>query len=259
MTERILKNKPLVEALLELKWVLPPPSNSGIDGDPHYRLLLGRFSERVQNEYPIHEPLPTAQIPDAMVPHMVQHRFRTSQSAWPLIQMGPGIVTLNETAGYTWKGFKPRCERVVSSLFDAHPAKNEFIIQEMTLRYIDAIEFDATKDNVFKFLDEKMRVKVSLPDNLFEKGHVQTHPNVFNWQASFPHNPLGGTITLRFGIGQHGGKPALVWETLVQTLKDGIPRMPGGFSEWLEKAHEITDDWFFKLIEGDLEKRFSGG
>lgn len=26
--------------------------------------------------------------------------------------------------------------------------------------------------------------------------------------------------------------------------------------EWAIKAHDLTHDWFFKIIEGDLEKRF---
>jgi uncharacterized protein (TIGR04255 family) len=34
--------------------------------------------------------------------------------------------------------------------------------------------------------------------------------------------------------------------------------MPKGFANWIDAAHAITDDWFFKLIEGELERRFSG-
>ena len=26
--------------------------------------------------------------------------------------------------------------------------------------------------------------------------------------------------------------------------------------QWIKKAHDLTDDWFFKLIEGELQKRF---
>ena len=253
-----LKTKPLVEAILELKWALPSEPPPGIEADPHYRLLLGRLSERVQDDYPCHEPLPTAQIPDAMVAHMAQHRFRVSDGGWPLIQVGPGVLTVNETDGYTWSDFKARCEKAVSSLFDAHPAKQDFKVQDLTLRYIDAVGVDFSQESVFKFLQDKMKTNISLPSSLFEGGRVKESPVAFNWQVSFPHDDPGGLVTLRFAVGKHKEKPALIWETLVQAARERIPAMPDGFSEWLGKAHDLTDDWFFKLIEGELGRRFSG-
>jgi uncharacterized protein (TIGR04255 family) len=260
MPRKDLKNKPLVEAILELKWVLPPAPGlpAGFQGDPNYRLLLGRFSERVQSTHPFHEPLPTAQIPDGMVAQMVQHRFRTSENGWPLIQLGPGIMTVNETERYVWDDFLERCTKAVAILFEAYPAKEKFAVQDLTLRYIDAVDVDHKRDNVFKFLQEKMRTSISLPDQLFDGERVNKNPTVFNWQASFPQQDPGGHITLRFAIGQRNGKPALIWETLVQAARDHMPAIPAGFSDWLTKAHELTDDWFFKLIEGELERRFSG-
>ena len=258
MSRKDLKKKPLVEAILELKWKLPIQTAPGIEADPHYRLLLGRFSEKVEGDYPFHEPLPTTQIPDAMVAHMAQHRFRTSEAGWPLIQMGPGLMTVNETDGYNWSDFKKRCEKAVESLFNAHPAKQNFRVQDVTLRYIDAVDVDFMQESVFGFLQEKMKTTISLPDGLFDGGRVEKNPAAFNWQASFPHNDPGGLVTLRFAIGKHKDRPALIWETLVKAARDHIPSIPDGFSEWLGKAHDLTDDWFFKLIEGELERRFSG-
>jgi uncharacterized protein (TIGR04255 family) len=258
MPRKELKKKPLVEAILELKWTLPPQAAPGLEGDPHYRLLLGRFSERVESDYPFHEPLPTAQIPDVMAAHMAQHRFRTGDGKWPLVQIGPGLMTVNETDGYKWDDFKNRCAKAVKDLFDAHPAKQEFMVQDLTLRYIDAVEVDFTREGVFKFLEEKMKTKISLPDSLFNGGRVHATPTAFNWQASFPHDDPGGVVTLRFAVGQRSGKPALIWETLVQAARDRMPSIPDGVSTWLGKAHDLTDDWFFKLIEGELERRFSG-
>lgn len=258
MPRKDLKNKPLVEAILELKWALPAQATPGMEGDPHYRLLLGRFSERVESDYPFHEPLPTAQIPDGMAAHMAQHRFRISEGKWPLVQIGPGIMTVNETEGYTWTDFKDRCVKAVGSLFDAHPAKQRFAVQDLTLRYIDAVNVDFTQESVFKFLQDKMKTTISLPNALFDGGRVNGSPSAFNWQASFPHNDPGGLVTLRFAVGQRSGKPALIWETLVQAARERIPAIPDGFSAWLQQAHDLTDDWFFKLIEGELERRLSG-
>lgn len=258
MPRKDLKNKPLVEAILELKWVLPAQATPGIEGDPHCKLLLGRFSERVERDYPFHEPLPTAQIPDVMAAHMVQHRFRISEGKWPLVQLGPGIMTVNETDGYTWDDFKNRCAEAVANLCNAHPAKQKFAVQDLTLRYIDAVEVDFSHENVFKFLQEKMKTDISLPDALFDDGRVNRNPTAFNWHASFPYDDPGGLMTLRFTVGQRSGRPALIGETLVQAARERILAIPDGFSDWLGKAHDLTDDWFFKLIEGELERRFSG-
>ena len=182
-----LANKPLVEAMLEFKWKLSAPKTPGFEEDPHYRLLLGRLSEKVENDYPFHEPLPTTQIPDAMVAHIAQHRFRTSEERWPLIQVGPGLMTVNETSGYTWDDFKQRCNKAVKSLLDAHPAKEDFEAQELTLRYINAVDVDFGKENVFNFLRNKMQTTISLPDSLLNSGQVKGSPTNFNWQASLSH------------------------------------------------------------------------
>lgn len=253
-----LQNKPLVEAILEFKWRLPPQTPTRIEIDPHYRLLLGRFSEKVEGDYPFHEPLPTTQIPDAMAAHMAQHRFRTSQDGWPLIQVGPGLMTVNETSGYKWNDFKERCDRAVRSLSDAHPAKRQFNAQDLALRYIDAVDIDFGQESVFCFLQNKMKTSISLPDTLFSDGRVKRNPTAFNCQMSFPAVYPVSFVTLRFAIGSHKKKPALIWETLVQAANTHIPKIPEGFSEWLDAAHNLTDDWFFKLIDGELKERFSG-
>jgi len=259
MSSKELKNKPLVEALLELRWILAsqvPQQQVGPQSDPHYRLLLGRFSERIEGDYPFHESLPPSEFPDVMVAHAPQHRFRVSKDSWPLIQIGPGIMTVNETARYTWPDFQKRCVEAVNKLFDAHPARGEFQVQDLTLRYIDAVDVDFDKEDVFSFLRDKMNVNIILPESLFAEDRVRKAPAAFNWQASFPNSDPGGTMTLRFAMGQRKGTPAIIWETMVQAGRDHVP-MPSGFKNWLDRAHELTNDWFFKMIEGDLQRRFS--
>jgi len=257
MPRKNLKNKPLVEAVLELRWVLAQ-QGPGLHFDPHYRLLLGRFSERINSDYPYHEPLPTSQIPDGMVAHAVQHRFRHAQNEWPLVQIGPGIMTVNDTVKYTWSDFQKRCEDAVGKLYDSHPVSAEFHVQDIVLRYIDAVPFDYTNDNIFTFLADKLKTRISLPDSLFNNTDIQKNPELFNWQASFKHKKPSGMATLRFATGQKDAKPSLIWETLIQSSGSDLPKFPDEFAKWLNDAHDITDDWFFKLIEGELERRFSG-
>jgi uncharacterized protein (TIGR04255 family) len=253
---KVLKNKPLVEAILEIKWALTT-RQPGIAIDPHYKILLGRLYDRVSGEYPEHEQLPTATMPDEIVGQMVQHRFRKGPNDWPLLQIGPGILTVNDTHKYIWEDFSKRSIEAVNKLYEAHPKVDELKIESLLLRYIDAVDFDHISNNVFDFLREKMRVEINLPGALFQDG-IQNRPRLFNWQASFECTTPKGIVNLRFATGQRDERPVLLWESMVQSLVNEVPDMPQNFGDWIESAHIITDDWFFTLIEGELERRFSG-
>jgi len=87
---------------------------------------------------------------------------------------------------------------------------------------------------------------------------VESRPCSFSWQATFQCSKPAGRVHVSFATGQKEEKPAILWETTVQSVGDDVPNMPDGFPDWIDAAHEITDDWFFKLIEGELERRFQG-
>jgi len=129
----------------------------------------------------------------------------------------------------------------------------------LQLRFIDAVEFDYLSEDVFDFLGSKMRVSIALPESLFLDTGIQETPQQFNWQSSFRCERPEGSVNARFATGQKDGKRVLLWETVVQSRGDDVPTMPEQFEDWIDAAHSIADDWFFKLIEGELERRFSGG
>jgi len=257
MSRKVLKNKPLVEALLEIKWTLATPAPN-VRLDPHFKLLLGRLYDRLSHDYPYHEQLPSSILPDEMSAHMVQHRFRHAPDDWPLVQIGPGILTLNETQKYLWDDFRARAINVIRKLYDAHPKTSDLKVESLLLRYIDAVEFDYVSENIFAFLQDKMNVSLVLPASLFEGNTIRKIPSHFSWQSAFQCDNPRGTVTVRFATGQKNDKPALMWETIVQTTNSNLPTLPDGFADWIDAAHAISDDWFFKLIEGELERRFSG-
>ncbi len=252
-----LKNKPLVETILEIRWKLKgnPPAPQI---DPHYKLLLGRLFDRILDEYPEHEQLPTANIPDGMANHVVQHRFRIAANSWPLIQIGPGIFTVNSTSDYKWVDFRPRVLSAINKLYDAHPKVDDLNISNIILRYIDAVDFDYNKNNSFDFLKDNLKLNISLPKNLFKDTNIEEKPNSLTWQSSFRTKKPKGIINIRFATGKKKNIPAIIWETTVESIGDDSPEMPKDFEKWLDAAHDITDDWFFKMIEGELERRFSG-
>lgn len=255
MSLRHLRNKPLVEAILEIRWDLQGPPNMQVD--PHYKILLGRLFDRLSSEYKTHQPLSTASIPDEMAGYMVQHQFRVRENGWPLVQVGPGIITLNETTEYTWEDFGSRARKVVSELYAAYPDRESLRVNSLLLRYINAIEIDYEKEDILNFLDEKMRVKLSLPTILFVNEKVSETPVGLNWQVLFPIKVPKGVVQLKYITGKKADAPAVIFELSVQAAKEDRPQMPQGFDTWVEKAHDVIEDWFFKLIEGELEGRFT--
>lgn len=253
---KILRNKPLIEAIFELRWELQERA-PGMEIDPHYKILIGRIYDMVRGEYPFHEQLPTATIPDEIAGYVVQHRFRKDKDKWPLIQLGPGIITLNDTDGYMWDDFEKRVSHILDTIFEAYSdAENNLKVNRLLLRYIDAIDFDYGKDDIFNFLKEKMKMNVEIHEKLFEDTGVGKLPLGSDLRFSFPSTRPKGAVRLRFVRGKRKDADALIWETMVQSIGDDAPKVKEKIDTWVKEAHNLTDDWFFKLIEGELLRRF---
>lgn len=157
MSRRELPNKPLVEAILELQWALESGTQPEVKRDPYYKFLLGSLLQSVSSEYPHHEELPTASVPDELTPHIVHHRFRVSPNGWPLLQVGPGVFTVNDTVNYRWTDFEKRINNAVPKLVSAYPRPDSLKFEVVMPRYINAISLDVVDVNVLEFLNAKMK------------------------------------------------------------------------------------------------------
>ena len=256
MERKSLKNKPLVEAIFEIRWELQERA-PGMKIDPHYKILIGRIYDRVKDKYPVHEQLPTVTMPDEIAGYIVQHRFRKDKDKWPLIQVGPGILTLNDTEGYIWEDFERRIHHILYVLFEAYPdAEHNLKINSLLLRYIDAIGFNYEKDNIFSFLAENLKINITIYEKLFEETGVSNLPLGFDLRFSFSATKPKGAIHLRFFRGKMKNIDALIWETIVQSMDDDAPKNLEEIKKWVDEAHNLTDNWFFKMIEGELLRRF---
>ena len=258
MTERTLKNPPLVEAILELRWKLQDRDRTpGLREDPYYSLLIGELYRELKSDYPSHQQLDGAWIPAGMLPvATVQHRFRAQEGGWPLVQLGPGVFTLNDTASYTWNDFRSRAIRGISALFGAYPNTESFEPESLLLRYINGIEFDFDSNDIFAFLESTMHSGISIHPLLGEVAEVDTSPLELDLKMSFGCREPDSVVTLWFSRGKKQGKDALIWQTLVKSGPDQVPELPSGLTDWLEGAHATAEKWFFKLIQGELERRF---
>jgi uncharacterized protein (TIGR04255 family) len=248
MRPKTLSHKPLVEAILELRWQPSYTKEGGIDSDS--RLFLGKFYDLLAKDYPSFEVLPTAAAPEQMTPNLAQYRFRQKDGGWPLIQIGSGVMTLNETSAYTWDDFKRRAEQIVNVLLQNHPSR--IVPTTLELRYINAVNVDFEKDDTFRYLGEKLRVGISIPSNLFEDGRVRPDPSQFAMQIVYPIAQPVGALHLRVAKGKANDRDAIIWETVIHSEGKELPPLPKDFMAWLDPAHALAEDWFFKLVEHEL-------
>lgn len=251
-----LTNPPLVEAIFELRWNLQEIEH-GIKKDPEYKLLVGRIFENVKTDFPSYEQLPTANMPDEMAGYIIQHRFRKNKNEWPLIQIGPGIVTLNDTEEYLWGNFKEKIVYLLETLYDTYPdAETNLTVSGLVLRYIDAVPFDFENDDIFVYLKEKFKVDVNLYQKLFENEKVKAFPKGLDLKFSYDSEIPKGRMNLRFARGKKKEVDALIWETIVQSIPEETPNNKDEIVSWTNDAHDLTKDWFCNLIEGELMELF---
>src|SRR5437867_3596657 len=166
-----LPNKPLAEAIFEFRWALDEKRGQGIAVDPGFRLLLGRYYDRVKGHYPHVVDLPTAQIPEELTHYAVRHQFRASKEGWPVTQLGPGIVTVNETTAYSWVTFKPLLLSAISAVFESYPSEiAPFVPNEVMLRYLNAIPLPSAAEKMpfLGFLRVYLHTAVTVAPTLFQ-------------------------------------------------------------------------------------------
>jgi hypothetical protein len=253
-----LLRKPLAEAVFELRWRLTgtPP---GPVIDPNYKLLVGSLYGAVRDEYPHHEQLPTAAVPDEFVPYLIQHRFRHSEGGYPLVQVGPGIFAFNETTGYSWRTYLPRVLAAVAKLRETYPAgtpSSELVPASLMLRYINVVPFDLAGGDVFKYLSDNLRVNIAYPQELFTDQPVERQPNAILLQSAHRLTNPAGVVVIKFSAGDASGESRLLWETQVQSIEGDVPELDG-LEQWLQQAHDVARAWFYTLIEGNLEAEFN--
>jgi uncharacterized protein (TIGR04255 family) len=78
----------------------------------------------------------------------------------------------------------------------------------------------------------------------------------FDLRFSFKSTKPEGDVNLRFSKGKIKNIDSLVWESIIKSNYIDISNFEKNIAKWILEGHKLTDDWFFKLIKGDLFRRF---
>jgi uncharacterized protein (TIGR04255 family) len=65
-----------------------------------------------------------------------------------------------------------------------------------------------------------------------------------------------GVLRIRLARGKHLNADALILEMVLISEDADLSAMPDGFAAWLDAAHHVIHDTFFKMIEGQPEEQF---
>jgi len=247
-----LNNKPLVEAILEVKWALVS-EGGGRQRDPRSQLLAGQLFEQLKDNFPHQVELPASQMPDGMTTYTPRIQFRAVQDGWPLMQLGPGILTVNQTEDYEWGAYLKLCTTVIQTLFNVYPV-NECTLDiiEVSLRYIDADKLD---DSIIDFM-KKLKIDFPKPGFFQDFEPVDDELLAGSLSMTYPCRKPKGALQLIYNQGTKDEERALIWETRVLSRAADAPKCHDDFIKWMSEAHTITHEWFMHQIAGDLLQKY---
>lgn len=236
-----LPKAPLVEVIFELRWVLP----SAQIQDAQY--IAGDLYHLIKDNYPYREAL--QQLPPGLVIQAPTHRFRHERNGYPLVQVGPGLLTVNITdEKYFWNDFLADITSVLRHFQTVYKFDEEQVLTAH-LRYIDFLAFDFDKQDVFKYLEEKLHLKVDFGFLNYEKAKVDN--TVLAVGLKIPE----GELHISISNGKNSkGNSGIAINTLITNKLDSSTK---DIVEWLGKAHEITRSVFKEMTKGELQKQFT--
>lgn len=276
----LVKN-PLVESWLELQWVarpsatktpdqkplLSPPSE---DVDPFFSLALGSFYEQIKAKYPVSESLPANDVPISVLPHTVRYRFRRGKDSWPVIQIGPGVASVNFVKQYNWRSFRDEARYLREHLLSAY-RDAELTSRICSLRYRNAIEFDFRENDVLHLLTEKLNISLKTSQHIPGFAGKRKWPADISLSLRFELDKPNGSGILRLATGfeladssnagSGEGMPIVFFELEVTSQGDQAPQLrnESQYTDWLEASHAVIHEWFFALIDGPLRTTYEEG
>ena len=252
-----LLNPPLLEAIFELRWELQGDPQTSRYRDPSYPMMYGRLYEKFKKEFPKNEDLQSTQMHPEATPFVVRHRLRKEDGGWPLVQVGPGILTLNEAKDYSWSKFSQMASEMVEAISDLYPPGDfplNFIKAE--LRFVNGIHFDPTRSPSLAWMRDKLHTTVQLPERLFSFEGLKEQAIGFGLNVALPLDSISGVVALSTNLGQVDNMPAFITQTMIQSVGESAPQDRRGFEVWLDEAHRAAEHVFLSLCDGDLIRQF---
>jgi len=237
-----LANAPLVEVIFELRCKIEPSEFETI------QYLQADLYPHIREQYPYREALESLPIQYGI--NLPSHRFRREIKGYPLVQVGPGMISVNTTdETYFWDKFESEISNVVGKLNQVYSFKESHNPQAI-LQYIDFIKFDFEKNDILDFLKKKLHISIN-----HEQPFYKPTINAFNLNYGFQYKDPLGQLVFQISRGtnpRHGDGIAIQ-----SSLSNRVVPKQKEIGEWLNKSHELLSSMFKSMTSGELYNSFS--
>jgi uncharacterized protein (TIGR04255 family) len=244
-----LPKAPLQEVILEIKWELQMDSSTGFLTDPGFQLALGKFHQSIQNNFPLTVQKFPNDVPIHILGQQALHQFWKAKNEWPVIQIGPGILIMNEVEqSYDWdNSFYPLIVNTLEKLNQAYQGNIPF--NSFALRYIDAVkvsEYAFTNWPAFF----KKNINFDFSNNFDANGAIAG----FNFDQTFNLKDNTSMKVIFSSGNNQQGELMFFWQIVVQVndlfTKDAL-------TSSIQHAHNITSQKFKDICKKDFYGSFS--
>lgn len=236
----------LAEAIAEVRWMLADGPDQ-TKRDPGYKLMLGKLHSALEADYPVAVELPTSMVPEELAPNIVRMQLRPSPTSWPVIQIGPGIATLNQDSRYKWVDFQRELSKFINALHAAYPAKmSPLQFVGLDLRFLNIVPVDPSL-SLESQLKSLFNISVSIPDVPGASNDEAAFPQSFALAYAKLRSDLPGRLQLKINIGEQAGSPVFVFEFVAQSRGEHVRQSASEQLEWAEGAHSAVKAWLCSL------------
>lgn len=237
-----LPNAPLIEVIFELRWEIDTKEKL-----EKCRFLLGDLYAETKEQYPFREPLVPVDYPIELLLKKPIARFRTKEDDYPLIQVGPGIITLNTTdSSYDWNEYKELAIDVVGKLFKVYKFESDEYIS-LSLKYLDFFPLDFDEEDAFQFFTNNLHLPI---EQRFFEG--SSFPKTLN--IGFAYEIEEDAFVFHASKGNNEGREGVI--TQISYANASLVPNNKEIVSWLDKAHIFVSERFKKMTQGELYDSF---
>ncbi|MDP3313580.1 TIGR04255 family protein [Lutibacter sp.] len=237
-----LPNAPLIEVIFEIKWDVD--KSDILD----FQYLHGDLYSKLKEEYPFRENVVPPEVPFEVVKGLPVFRYRKGGNDYPLIQVGPGLITFNTIdEKYFWNEYLIEVDKILKEFNNIYP-KFHRIKLVPSISYVDFFEIDFSTNSPLNFINENLGLNV-------HQGYIDNdNSKTEEINLTFNNRLKSNLLSLNLINGRYNNKEGLVMQTKIIGNKDFY--LLEDLNSWLVEAHDICSDVFKKITNGKLYNSF---
>ncbi len=245
-----LPKAPLQESIFEIRWDLDIEPTNNQQFDVGFSLAQGKLQEIVKHEFPAFTRKIPYGFPEQALQYQVINQYWTKPNTWPVLQLGPGIFTVNDTElNYDWpKTYFPLIDRALDWVYKAYDKNLK--INYSSLRYIDSVKpIDyGYKEKWQEFVQEHFNF--SFVNSFNSRGRIKG----IQFEQYFELEDKSSLhISMNSGKYRKTDEDALIWQTAV-TKNDKFEK--DSLISWVKDAHSTTSDLFKEMTKPNFYDSF---